>query len=150
VTARVTLPCLSVRALWAWCIINGGKDVENRSRRTRYRGPILIHSASTFSQGEDYDAVLVRLRSTGRGEVARRAPAAAKLPRGRIIGACVVTGVQEPGAGSSPWRFRDWYGWTIERPIALPPRPVKGRLGLFPVELTARECELLAPILKGV
>jgi hypothetical protein len=29
---------------WAWLIVNGVKDIENRSRRTHYRGPWPSHS----------------------------------------------------------------------------------------------------------
>jgi len=37
---------LSVHPAWAWAIIFAGKDVENRSWTTPYRGPILIHASS--------------------------------------------------------------------------------------------------------
>ncbi|MBF4549250.1 hypothetical protein [Pseudoclavibacter sp. VKM Ac-2888] len=38
---------LTVRQPWAWAILHGGKDVENRSRKLAgdYRGPIAIHAA---------------------------------------------------------------------------------------------------------
>jgi hypothetical protein len=36
---------LSIRQPWAWLIIAGHKDVENRSWTTTYRGPLLIHAA---------------------------------------------------------------------------------------------------------
>jgi|ERR1700758_4475866 hypothetical protein len=32
-----------IRQPWAWLIVNGFKDIENRSWRTRYRGPLMIH-----------------------------------------------------------------------------------------------------------
>jgi len=36
---------LTVRQPWAWAIIHGGKDVENRSRSLGpYRGPVAIHA----------------------------------------------------------------------------------------------------------
>lgn len=37
---------LTVRQPWAWAIIHGGKDVENRSRNLAgdYRGPVAIHA----------------------------------------------------------------------------------------------------------
>jgi hypothetical protein len=38
------LPALSVRQPWAWLIVNGVKDIENRIRRTHHRGPLLIHA----------------------------------------------------------------------------------------------------------
>lgn len=38
---------LTVRQPWAWAIIHGGKDVENRTRNVAgsYRGPVAIHAA---------------------------------------------------------------------------------------------------------
>jgi ASCH domain len=39
------MKALSVRQPWAWLIIAGHKDVENRSWTTTYRGPLLIHAA---------------------------------------------------------------------------------------------------------
>ncbi len=36
---------LSIRPAWAWAIIHGGKDVENRSTRTSFRGRFLVHAS---------------------------------------------------------------------------------------------------------
>lgn len=41
------MKCLTVWQPWADLIVKGIKDVENRSRVTRYRGPLLIHVAGT-------------------------------------------------------------------------------------------------------
>jgi hypothetical protein len=32
--------------LWAWLIIHGPKRIENRTWRTAYRGPLVIHAGS--------------------------------------------------------------------------------------------------------
>jgi hypothetical protein len=37
---------LTIRQPWAHAILHLGKDVENRSWRTRYRGLLLIHAAA--------------------------------------------------------------------------------------------------------
>jgi ASCH domain len=50
-------PVLTVRQPWAWAIIHGGKDVENRSWRTKYRGPLLIHAGSAF-EPDGYETVM--------------------------------------------------------------------------------------------
>ena len=36
---------LTVRQPWAWAILFAGKDIDNRSRSTDYRGPLMIHAA---------------------------------------------------------------------------------------------------------
>jgi hypothetical protein len=38
------LRALSIRQPWAWLIVNGVKDIENRSFRTRHRDPLVIHA----------------------------------------------------------------------------------------------------------
>jgi hypothetical protein len=39
------LRAITVRQPWAWAIVMGYKDVENRRRPTDKRGPLLIHAA---------------------------------------------------------------------------------------------------------
>ena len=38
--------CLVVRQPWAWALVVGAKDVENRSWTTDYRGPIVIQASA--------------------------------------------------------------------------------------------------------
>ena len=41
---------LTVRQPWAWAIVHGGKDIENRTRNVAgaYRGPVAIHAGLAF------------------------------------------------------------------------------------------------------
>lgn len=62
---------LTVRQPWAWAIIHGGKDVENRTRNLAgdYRGPIAIHAGRTidsvgFSDDQVYAAGVGRATLT--------------------------------------------------------------------------------------
>lgn len=41
------LKCLSIRQPWADLIVGGRKLIENRSRRTHYRGPLGIHASKS-------------------------------------------------------------------------------------------------------
>ena len=52
---------LTVRQPWAWAIIHGGKDVENRVRNVAgdYRGPIAIHVGLTHADSIDTEDRLV-------------------------------------------------------------------------------------------
>lgn len=46
---------LSIKQPWAWAILNAGKDIENRSRSTSFRGRILIHTGKNIdNDGIDY------------------------------------------------------------------------------------------------
>lgn len=50
---------LTVRQPWAWAIIHGGKDVENRVRNIAgdYRGPVAIHVAGKYAEYADSTAL---------------------------------------------------------------------------------------------
>lgn len=55
---------ISVRQPWAWSIIHGGKDVENRSRNIAgsYRGPVAIHASKTVDEDAlDYHSPMAGL-----------------------------------------------------------------------------------------
>ena len=52
------LRVLTVRQPWAWAIVHGGKDVENRVRSLGpYRGPVAIHAGLALDH--EYDAHLI-------------------------------------------------------------------------------------------
>lgn len=40
---------VSVHQPWAWAILHAGKVFENRTWRTRHRGPLLIHASKSTS-----------------------------------------------------------------------------------------------------
>lgn len=48
---------LSIRQPWAWLILNGWKDIENRDWTTRVRGRILIHAAKGGSRRDFEEAI---------------------------------------------------------------------------------------------
>ncbi|WP_229215634.1 ASCH domain-containing protein [Duganella sp. CY15W] len=39
------MKALSIRQPWAWLIVNGYKDIENRSWSTNVRGKVLVHAS---------------------------------------------------------------------------------------------------------
>jgi hypothetical protein len=40
------MKALSIRQPWAWAIICAGKNIENRTRRTNFRGTIAVHASA--------------------------------------------------------------------------------------------------------
>ena len=44
------MKALSTLQPWAWLIVNGHKDIENRTWRTDVRGRILVHAGKTYSR----------------------------------------------------------------------------------------------------
>lgn len=101
---------------WAWLLCYGGKDVENRTWRTSYRGQLLIHASLAI----DLEAVAA-LRTRG-----------VHLPReyvtGAIVGRAWLMGcIQE---SESPW-FVGPYGFLLAKREGLPVFKCKGKLGLW-------------------
>lgn len=73
---------ITVRQPWAWAIVHGGKDVENRSRNIAgsYRGPVAIHAGLALADLIDTENRLVaqavgRLARAGQREGLRVVPA---------------------------------------------------------------------------
>lgn len=42
------MKAITIKQPWAWAIIFAGKDIENRSWYTKYRGPLLIHAGAAY------------------------------------------------------------------------------------------------------
>lgn len=106
---------LSLYGPWAWAIVFGGKDVENRSWSTLYRGRILVHASSKRFANENLAAAREQLAHLVGPGVA----IPATFPESRIIGSvevvdCVDVPVDSPWAalGGLHWRLRD------SRPVA--------------------------------
>lgn len=119
------MKALSVRQPWAWLIVNGLKDIENRNWSTRYRGPVLIHASKGMTRDEYEDATDPLWPSCG---PVIDLPAFEDLERGGIVGVVeVVDCVSESG---SPWFFGP-YGFVLRNARRLPFRPMRGALGFF-------------------
>jgi hypothetical protein len=120
---------LSIRQPWAWLILHAGKDVENRTRASWHRGPLLIHASSTMTRA-DYAACELFLDATpglpGRGVL----PKFEELERGGIVG--MVQMVNHTFKSDSPW-FVGPVGYVLENPVTLEFFPCKGSLNFFEV-----------------
>lgn len=131
---------LSIRQPWAWAIINAGKRIENRSRRTHYRGRICIHVSLYEPKGADYHACLEVIRQVKgdygtmwgltreQGTIASMHYSNEGRVRGGIIGTAEIVDCIE--ASDDPWFFGP-YGWVLDNVQPVPFVPVKGALGLF-------------------
>lgn len=113
---------LSIRQPWAWLIVHGHKDIENRNWRTHFRGPVLIHAAQGMTRSEYADArsLAERLGIT--------LPEFKELDRGGIVGLATITSCVSDS--HSPWFFGK-YGFTLTDSKPLPFQSCKGRLGFF-------------------
>lgn len=96
------LKALSIRQPWAWAILHAGKDVENRTWNTSYRGPLLVHAAGTLQPDVHLPAWCAQ-------------PVAGALVHRAIIG--VVDLVDVVKSSPSPW-FEGPYGLVLANPRA--------------------------------
>ena len=122
------MKALSVRQPWAWLIIHGGKDIENRTWPTKFRGQSLIHAAKGMTRHE-YETVEGDLLCHA-GTAAVDLPPYEELARGGIIGSVEV--VDCVSASDSAW-FAGPYGFVLRSPSPMEFLPFKGQLGFFEV-----------------
>jgi len=115
------LKAISIRQPWAWLIVNGYKDVENRIWETKLRGPVLIHAGSSTS--DLYEEVLQQL---GRRHGITDWPQ--DFETGGIVGLAEITGCVS--RHRSKW-FHGPFGWTLAHARRLPFKPCKGQLKFF-------------------
>jgi len=154
---------LTVRQPWAWAIIHGGKDVENRVRNLAgdYRGPVAIQAGLVFDEPDGNDWELRRaITSEDHGWPADDGEVWASdcveeddtrfAPRGAIIGVVNLYAVHRDadggnccahkpvgGPGGSPWAERDVWHLCLTNPRPLvTPIPYKGALGLRHLDQT--------------
>lgn len=125
------MKALSIRQPWAWLILHGGKDIENRTWHTKLRGRFLIHAAQGMTRGEHADALAFLLKA-GIPEAAFMMPNPELLLRGGIIGSVEL--VDSVDTSDSPWYMGE-KGFVLRDPKPLPFVPLKGRLGFFEVDL---------------
>lgn len=123
------MKALSIRQPWAWLIVQGYKDVENRLWPTRFRGRIYVHTGKQLDKLSSIEegCIGAELDDKAWGEFLKR-----KWPLGAIVGSveivdCVIS-------SSSPW-FIGPYGFVLANPVVYrTPIPYKGELRLFEVE----------------
>jgi hypothetical protein len=120
------MKALTVKNPWAWLIIHGGKDVENRSWRTNYRGRLLIHASKRPEEiepslpGQATAEEIILLNALGESEPYN----------GCILGSveladCVLN-------SKSAWAEEGAWLWILRNPVPFDePIPARGSLGLW-------------------
>lgn len=126
------MKALSIRQPWANLILFAGKDIENRSWHTRFRGPVLIHAAKGMTQDEWSSALEFGREAMAKTLRKYSGPSRTfkTIERGGIVGVAeIVDCVSE---SNSPWFIGD-YGFVLAnvRPVEF--FPCKGSLGFFDV-----------------
>lgn len=137
------MKALSLTQPWAWLVIHGGKDIENRRWNTKLRGEFLIHAAKGMTKLDYHEAQ--RLTEELQGyQFAHDMPLPEQLERGGIVGSVeifdVVAPVVRKGQTSIPeglsqplhaWHFPEQFGFRLRNVRPLPFLPCKGALGFW-------------------
>jgi hypothetical protein len=109
---------LSIQQPWAWLIVNGHKDIENRNWPTKGRGRFLVHAGKKLDKEsleflkQDYPNL----------------PWPRNFELGGIVGEARI--IDCVTASTSEWFFGK-FGFVIKDAKPLPFKPCKGQLGFF-------------------
>lgn len=129
------MKALSLTQPWAWLVVHGGKDIENRRWNTKHRGAFLIHAAKGMTL-DQYAEARAFAMNVGGSELSLRMPEPSQLERGGIIGATNLYTVIHPlrpieMASRLPWHMPEQFGFVIADTRPLPFLPCKGALGFW-------------------
>ncbi len=140
---------LTIKQPWAWAIFCAGKNIENRSRNTNFRGRLYIHASKlnfelcgTSKGANDFDDAL---RSIGKvtgikpPKSWRFDPSVvfqeSAFASGAIIGHVDLVDVRSPQEKDDGWHMAGHYGWVFENQTLLKsPIYCRGQLGIWNYE----------------
>lgn len=135
---------LTLRQPWAWLVVHGGKDIENRIWATRFRGWFLIHASREMSASDYLDAA--RFCAELDLDLPALPPATdfrLGVNLGGIVGLAQLVGVLPPipfGMGALPrWRMAGQYGFQLEGVHPLPFVGCPGALQFWRLKPAERE-----------
>lgn len=121
---------LSIKQPWAWLIVNGFKDIENRTWPTRRTGEILIHASTKYAHvnaqnirrmmqnDQEYDRLLYEAEQPGFF--------------GGLVGKATI--IDCVSSHESIW-FEGPWGFVLENQQKIDFIPYKGKLSFFEVDL---------------
>ena len=121
------LKAISIRQPWAWLIVNGYKDIENRIWEPKLRGRVLIHAGKSRAH-----LTAEELKYINRHYHVPNLPDT--FETGGIVGFAEIAGCVK--RHRSKW-FQGPYGWTLAHARRLPFTPCKGQLKFFKPDIYA-------------
>lgn len=133
------MKAITIKQPWASLIVDGIKDVENRTWNTNFRGRVLIHSASKswiWNKVINYlteERIVIFEKFGFNGSWLRN------LPTGKIIGSVeIVNCIAKKMTGNdskSIWADKGAYHWILRSPIKFDdPIEAKGKLSFWDYE----------------
>ena len=124
---------LSVRQPWAWLIVNGYKDIENRSwepPKDVLGKRLLIHAGRAVVEDADY----VEFKNTcKKHKIVNYPKSPENFDYGAVIGSVTVEGFAMNS--SSDWASEGSVHWMLKGAKKMKPKIARGQLGIFSVDL---------------
>lgn len=132
----IPVKAISIMQPWAWLIVNGHKDIENRDWRTNFRGPVAIHAGKKVD--DDAECWLAQGVHPVTSQTIDTQSPLIDYPypidqRGGIVGVAEIVDCQLAGDWSTmdnEW-FVGKFGFIIRNARPVPFIPVKGALSFF-------------------
>lgn len=115
------MKAISVKQPWAWAFFEQGKDIENRTWRTKFRGPVLIHASKKYDKNAPKQLI-----EAWKKDLSDQAMC------GGIIGSVEIYDCVDKS--DSKW-FSGPYGFKVRNPNFMRFIPMKGKLSFFEVKL---------------
>lgn len=131
------MKALTIKQPWAYAILAGHKNIENRSWPTRHRGLLAIHAAATDAPEGHRDQRIIRMLS-----LLGEADDGVAYDQGAVIAVAELVDCHPAKGGCcAPWGDaypspKPIYHWQLTRvsPLAVPFR-VRGRQQLWDIDL---------------
>ncbi len=140
------VPALSLQQPWASAVAFYGKDIENRSRNFKYRGPLIIHASSTKPYIGNFDLFIKCAREDGIEEddlneikkLLEEGYIPGDFPLGCLLAVANLADCFRPGqtmppdhpAAESPW-VEEGYNWLyFDDAVPIVPFEYKGVVGI--------------------
>ena len=130
-----TCKALSVRQPDAWFLVQGLKTCENRTWHTNHRGTLIIHAGSKAMTKADWAYLRDNCEQL---DVPVPSPDDPHLQTGGLIGAVYLADVTDKPdpEWEAGWWDEQSLAWLLDGAFLFEAViPMKGRLGLFAVEL---------------
>jgi hypothetical protein len=119
---------LSILQPYAWLIVNGHKDIENRTWSTGRRSEFLVHAGKTYTRRAhetDTDILWIHHRI--------KLPPFEQIALGGIVGQSEIVDCVQ--SHPSRWKQVGTWGFVLRNSKPLPFTPWRGQLGWFDVPI---------------
>jgi len=139
---------LSVKQPWAWLLCSGIKPIENRTRRTNFRGRILIHASATTELKNSLNVL-----SQDQWDLVKTFTFENVTLKHDVLSAIIGSVEIVDCVMNNPnfWAEKGVWNWVVRNPILFdtPILGVKGKLSLWEYKLPEEYKQEIARKLKS-